>query len=168
MTELVACVGCGGHVADVDGPTHRYIGASPGCWALYTTIMAGGVAGGVPDQFEAMGVDAYAVQHPGVPGPQSTPSVWVHLIALHLALAGGWPADRLIWIRQMAADAFDRWPWLEPPAAMGSVTIADVAAAGDTGIVDVRRRWVEGAWSAWDAHHDAVRERAAWLLARLG
>ena len=94
--------------------------------------------------------------------------MWVHLIALQLALEGGWPADRLIWIRKTAADAFDRWPWLEPPASMGPVTIVDVVANGGIGIADVGRRWVEGAWSAWAAHHGTVRERAAALVARLG
>ena len=28
--QLVRCVGCGAPVPDIDGPTHAYIGASPG------------------------------------------------------------------------------------------------------------------------------------------
>ncbi len=32
---LRACVGCGALVPDLEGPAHRYIGASPGCWAAY-------------------------------------------------------------------------------------------------------------------------------------
>lgn len=167
-TDLVACVGCGALVERMDGPTHRYMEASPGCWALYTTALAGGRSGGIPAPVGELVVDAYAVQHPGVPGAQSTSSVWVHLIALHLALEGGWPADRLIWIRQAAADAVDRWPWLVPPGSMGPLTFVDVAVAEDARLADAGRRWVEGAWLAWEADHAAVRERAASIIARLG
>ena len=34
------------------------------------------------------------------PGPQSTQSVWVHLIALQLVLEGGWATSQLIRIRK--------------------------------------------------------------------
>ena len=36
------CPGCQAQLAPADGPTHRYIGASPACWALYTTLYNGG------------------------------------------------------------------------------------------------------------------------------
>jgi uncharacterized protein DUF5946 len=150
------CIGCGALVPDIDGPTHRYIGASPGCWATYTELGAGGLRA---TELSTMAVDAYAVQHPGVPGPQSTPSVWVHLITLHLVLEGGWPMSQAIRLRAAAADAFDAWPWLEPPTSMGTVTVVDVArdAAIDANVAD---RWVRGAWDAWRGHYPAVRSTA--------
>jgi hypothetical protein len=153
---LEPCVGCGALVPDIDGPTHRYIGASPGCWAIYTELGARGLPA---SELSTMAVDAYAVQHPGVPGPQSTPSVWVHLIALHLVIEGGWPVTQAVRLRAAAADAFDGWPWLEPPQSMGSVTVVDVAEGGadDATVVE---RWVRGAWEAWKGHHPAVRGRA--------
>ena len=152
----VPCIGCGALVPDIDGPTHRYIGASPGCWAIYTELGAGGLPA---TPLSALAVDAYAIQHPGVPGPQSTPSVWVHLITLHLVLEADWPTSRAIRLRAAGADAFDGWPWLEPPPSMGGVTVVDVAehAKADASVVD---RWVRGAWDAWRDHHAAVRSQA--------
>lgn len=163
----VACVGCGGLVPDIDGPSHRYMLASPGCWAAYTGML-GGLSGPVPAPHGSLTVDAYAVQHPGVPNPQATQSVWVHLIALHLVLEAGWPPARLVRIRQFAADASGGWPWLAPPASTGPITAIDVASASPAMIGEAVRTWVEGAWAAWEAHHIAVREQAAGLVARLG
>ncbi len=79
MTRLVASVGCRGVVPDGDGPIHRYMTASPGCWRIHAELGAGGFPA---SPRSPLTVDAYAVTHPGVPGPQSTPSVWVHLVTL--------------------------------------------------------------------------------------
>jgi hypothetical protein len=157
-----ACVGCGALVPDIDGPTHRYIGASPGCWAIYTELAGGGLPA---SPLSALAVDAYAVQHPGVPGPQSTPSVWIHLIALQLSLDGGWRMDQLMRIRAAAADSFDGWPWLEPPGSMGDVTVVDVAAPDSAARSDTVDRWVRAAWEAWRSSHAVIRVRASTLFA---
>ena len=34
------CVGCGAQVPKKQGPTHEYIGASPGCWELFGQLLA--------------------------------------------------------------------------------------------------------------------------------
>jgi hypothetical protein len=67
--------------APSDGPTHRYISASPACWAICTTFGAGEppVA---PSPLRELLVDAYA-PHPGVPSDQAIQSVAVHLITLY-------------------------------------------------------------------------------------
>ncbi len=167
--DLVACVGCGGLVPDQDGPVHRYMTASPGCWRAYTELAANGWP---PSPKAALAVDAYAVTHPGVRGPQSTPSVWIHLIALCLLLERGWALDQAVRIRRVAADAFDGWPWLEPPASMGEATVRDVdetiEAEGrdSTAAVAALERWVAAAWDAWSDDHVAVRTRADDLVAR--
>ena len=86
---LIPCAGCGAIVPNTDGPTHRYIGASPGCWQRYGQLLAreyGEYA--YPDEHR-LTVDAYAVQHPGVPGKQSSQSVAVHLMSLCLVLERG-------------------------------------------------------------------------------
>ncbi len=157
----VACVGCGGFVPDIEGPIHRYMTASPGCWQAYTELMAGSMPA---SPLAGLAVDAYAVTHPGVRGPQSTPSVWIHLTTLCFVLERGWPVDRAVRLRTVAADAFDGWPWLEPPTSMGSVTAIDVAAAtvdgSEPGTAAVVQAWIEGAWQAWTRHHPAVRARA--------
>jgi hypothetical protein len=105
----------------------------------------------------AMTVDAYAVQHPGRPGSSSTPSVWIHLAAMHLVLERGWSADRLISIRRVVADGNDGWPWLTPPAWMGGIGAIDVTSATATDVAKVVRNWVEAAYAAWADHHAAIR-----------
>lgn len=125
MTEgprerTVACVGCGGLVPDEVGPIHRYMTASPGCWRIYAELGAGGVP---PSPWAGLTVDAYAVTHPGVPGPQAAPSVWIHLVTLCFVLERGWRVDQAIRLRRVGADAFGSWPWLEPPISMGDPAV---------------------------------------------
>ena len=170
MTEpRVACVGCGGLVPDIEGPVHRYMLAAPGCWAAYTGLLGGTLASvTLPEPHASLTVDAYAVQHPGVPDPQTTQSVWVHLMTLHMALQRGWPPERLVEIRRVGADSADGWPWLEPPPSMGDVTAIDVASGPPDTAPGFVREWTEGAWAAWDRHHDAIRKRAMDLVARFG
>ena len=165
---FVACVGCRGLVPDIDGPVHRYMTASPGCWQTYTELTAGILPA---SSYAGLVVDAYAISHPGVPGPQSTPSVWIHLTTLCFILERGWPVERATPLRRLAADAFDRWPWLARPETMGEITTIDVARAvgrGDPdGARDLTGRLVFGAWAAWSAHHAEVRARTDALAGRL-
>jgi Family of unknown function (DUF5946) len=166
--RTIACIGCGGFVPDQEGPTHRYMLASPGCWEAYTTLLPNALGRApVPDLFGALTVDAYAVQHPGTPNPQAIQSVWVHLVTLQLALEGGWPIARLVAIRRVGADSSAGLTWLDPPPSMGPVTAIDAASADPAAVGDVVRDWVEGAWAAWSIHHAAVRARAAAVERRL-
>ena len=167
--ETIACVGCHGAVPELDGPIHRYMTASPGCWRAYTELLGGGLP---PSPAAGLIVDAYAVTHPGMPGPQSTPSVWIHHLTLCFVLERRWPVDAAIRLRRHAADAVRGWPWLPPPEHMGDVSAIDLSAAlaaGDgTRAIELTRRWVDGAWAAWATHHPAVRSRADELARRLG
>ena len=63
--RVVACVGCRGRVPDVEGPTHAYMQASPGCWQLYGELGATAMAAQVVPEAAWYHVDCYAVQHPG-------------------------------------------------------------------------------------------------------
>jgi hypothetical protein len=98
--------------------------------------------------------------------------VWVHLITLCCTLERGWPVERATFLRRLGADSFRGWPWLERPDLMGEVTAIDIAAALGNGdgpaAMELTRQWVRGAWSAWAAHHDAIRARARELVAKLG
>ena len=167
MNDVVRCVGCRGLVPAEDGPVHRYMTASPGCWRIYTEL---GATGMPPARWAALTVDAYAVTHPGKAGPQSTPSVWIHLVTLCLILERGWRVDQAVRLRRVSADAFEVWPWLERPDEMGAVTVVDIAGAVDAGDGAMSSRlvdeWVDGAWTAWSAHHERVRERAGELAER--
>src|SRR4051794_7979712 len=90
----VTCMGCGGAVADIDGPTHKYVVALPGCWRLFGDVTArafGADGGGAAHQLT---VDAYMVQHPGnaATDRRQRQSVAVHLCSLYLQLVAGVPA----------------------------------------------------------------------------
>jgi hypothetical protein len=167
--RTIICVGCRAVVPDLEGPIHRYMTAAPGCWQAYTELLGGGLP---PGPAVGLTVDAYAVTHPGVPGPQSTPSVWIHLVTLCFVLERRWPVDQAIRLRRFAADSFRGWPWLTPPESMGEVTAIDLSRAladGDgTSAISLTKRWVDGAWAAWASHHHAVRARAEELSRLLG
>ena len=157
------CFGCGAVVPDVDGPTHRYIGASPGCWRLYGEVLGREYAD--YSRFalvHRLTVDAYAAQHPGTPSPQSTGSVGVHLVRLHLELECNLPHDRA---NEAMLDISSRlkrdFVWLDPPASLGDVTVLDVLGARDPEEHAERvRRWAASVWEAWAPHHETVRRWA--------
>ena len=166
---VVACVGCGGLVADVSGPTHKYIRASPGCWQVYGELVAQWYVD--PGQGPARWhhVDAYAVQHPGGAehDRRQRQSVAIHLIALcrlfegdqgpHLAGARRGVTSQLV-LRHLG---LSDWPYLAPPRHLGAVTAVDVHAVPGPAR-DVRAAaWLEATWNAWADHHPTIRSWAA-------
>ncbi|MEZ6195868.1 MAG: DUF5946 family protein [Planctomycetota bacterium] len=156
-----SCIGCGAFVPAVDGPTHRYLEAAPGCWQLYGEVLSREYEDRAYWPSHRLTVDTYAVQHPGRPSPQSIRSVAVHLISLHLVLEREASPDRALRAIRAAVSGPDHFRWLEPPASMGPVTVVDAHAAVDA--ADHARRvraWAESAWAAWSGHHEAVR---AWV-----
>lgn len=160
--RLRPCYGCGALVPDGDGPTHRYLGASPGCWALYGQ----GLARAADPRFgdpKLLILNSYAVQHPGVPGPQTIQSVVTHLIGLYAVLALGFDDKRIVAALRRAADSSARYHWLEPPATAYPVTILDLLATADSVVHRATARaMAETTWQAWTAHH---RQVAAWARA---
>lgn len=163
-TPTIACPGCGARVPDIDGPTHAYMGASAGCWAIYTEVLAReyeNVAYFAVHQFT---VDAYAVQHPGQPERRTIQSVAVHLISLYHTLELGYDFQKAQRAMQRATRSKAHLTWLEPPASLGEVTVLDVHAAED--VIqhrEVVRRWAESAWQAWSPHHETIRAWTAML-----
>lgn len=151
-TQRPPCVGCGLVTPPWDGPTHPYMLSSPGCWSLYSELLATGAG--------QAAVDAYAVQHPGVPERRATQSVAVHLVSLCAALERGWPPDRCTDLVRHAVDRppVPRWPWLAPPPPVGTVTVFDVLLADAR--ADAVARWSQDLWGAYDDHHATVR---GWL-----
>jgi hypothetical protein len=136
-----------------DGPTHAYIGASPGCWARYGELLARGVGG-------QMAVDTYAVQHPGVDERRSRQSVAVHLLSLCAVLERGARSEDAVDLLRRALAGERDWTWLDHDPPLGTLTVDDVL----TGRAAVDR-WAGDAWSAWSAHHATVR---GWLDAVSG
>jgi hypothetical protein len=160
---LIPCIGCGALVPDIDGPAFRYPeSGSPGCWAIYTEILARQYQGFDDATSHKLSVDAYAVQHPGRRTPQTVQSVNVHLISLSLFLERGYDSARSNQMMDQAIRRFKgQFSWLEPPASRGALTVLDVVWAGDAEDHQPRvRRWAESAWEAWSPHHAAIH---AWV-----
>lgn len=154
------CPGCGARLPDVGGPTHRYMLSSPGCWACYGEVLAREYQDPAWGRRHRLTVDAYAVQHPGEPTPQSVQSVALHLVSLCAVLEHGVAPDaarRLLAVGSKAGG----FRWLPPPESRGSVTVADVRGAADPEDHAARVLvWAESAWGAWVDHHGTVE---GWL-----
>lgn len=163
---LVTCPGCCALVPDIDGPAHRYIGAAPGCWALYGEVLARDYGAlGMPPEHRLV-VDAYAAQHPGRESMQALRSVATHLVALHLVLERSVPPAEVTRVMPWLAKRED-YRWLEPPAERGAITVLDVHRAR-TPEEHARTcwEWARAVWRAWAPHHQQVRAWAAAAEAR--
>lgn len=160
MKEAV-CIGCGASFPDVEGPVHRYLDSSPGCWAAYGEVLAREYGDARYAGVHRLTVDAYAVQHPGRPSPQTIQSVAVHLISLCLVLEHGIEMSRATNAMKTAVKEKGRFFWLAPPSGRFETTVADVIRA-DTPRehAEFVHAWAACAWSAWSDHHETVR---SWL-----
>jgi hypothetical protein len=157
-TPRIPCIGCGGLVPQMDGPTHRYLESSPGCWNLYGLVLSREYSDPAFGALHRLTVDSYAVQHPGRPSAQTIQSVCIHLMSLCLVVERGLAAAYATRVMQAATRTKERFFWLTPPTSLGVVTVSDA-----TGAVTPRehqekvRAWAESAWSAWAEHHVTIR-----------
>ena len=162
-TQLIRCVGCGGLVPQMDGPTHRYMESSPGCWHVYGKVLSREYSDPAFGVLHRLTVDSYAVQHPGRPGAQAIRSVCVHLISLCLVLERGLALAYATRVMGATTRTKERFFWLTPPKSLGEVTVSDVAEVATPFEHEKRvRAWAQAAWSAWAEHHATVR---AWVPA---
>ncbi len=159
--DTCKCFSCGGVYSDIDGPVHRYMSSSPGCWSVYGEVLAREYSDPTYFGVHRLTVDAYAVQHPGSTDRPSIQSVGVHLIRLCLFLEHGLTAENANDAMLEASKNKHSFVFLEPPQNFGSVTAADVYRAQSANehkaIVE---EWARTAWDAWSIHHDIIRE---WL-----
>jgi hypothetical protein len=167
VTDLRApCPGCGAVLPPMDGPIHRYIGASPACWAIYSGLLNGGEPPMAPTPFGALLVDAYAAQHPGTPSAQAIQSVAVHLLTLYGVLERGVPLADALWLRQRALRGSlearrQRFSWLTPPVFDDRHTVAGIAGEPSPASRAERvQPYVEAVWTAWSVEHESTV--AAW------
>ena len=154
------CPGCKAPLEEVDGPTHRYIGASAACWQIYTTLSAGGYATVGTEQYGNLLVDAYAAQHPGLDSPQARQSVAVHLVTLWAILRAGADVEKAIDIRVRLVSVGRKtggFEWLEPAPKSYPVTVASLTANEpvDAASIDLLVGGVLGSWSV--DHEAAIR-----------
>jgi hypothetical protein len=155
-----ACPGCGIGYPPSDGPVHAYIGASPGCWALYGELLALEYGDARLMRWHRLTVDAYAAQHPGVAERRSAQSVHVHLVGLCLVLERDVDSSRAVRALQKVAEA-GRHDWLDPPPLATATGLAEAIAAADSeSYGETVRRWAEAVWRAWEPHHERIRAEA--------
>lgn len=162
-TELEPCPGCGVLLPRSLGPTHRYIGASPACWAIFSALNIGEPPL-APDPLNGLLVDAYAAQHPGVPSPQAIQSVAVHVLTLYAVLDKGVAAEQALWVRRRALQPQGmsrkrRFEWLDPPSLAGQVTVMDIVqAANPTARTEQARHYILSVWHLWrDSYLSVIR-----------
>ena len=171
------CPGCGALFPSQDGPTHRYLGASAGCWALFSWSVAGGGSDGtdllaqsrIPDSVVAAPVrgdarsvdalfgDAYGVQHHGEDSPQAIQSVAAHLLDLHAIITGhttrpGWAIGRAV----RARNVFHK---LAPPPLGSALTYRHLFPGGGVVTPATRGAYVLSVYEAWMALHGSTVEQ---------
>src|SRR5262245_28346144 len=174
---LRPCPGCGALFPPFEGPTHRYVGASAGCWALLNWSVAGGGAdvealvtqSRIPEnvvpvpvhsdalQLDSLYGDAYGVQHHGDDSPQAIQSVAVHLLNLHGIISGkttrpGWSIGRALRTRGV----FHK---LDPPAFGSALTFRHLFPGGGVVTPATRSQYVVSVYEAWMALHRATVEQ---------
>ncbi len=158
---LEACPGCAAWLPPNDGPSHRYIGASPACWAIYSALNVGEPAIGT-GPYHSLIIDAYAAQHPGVPSPQAIQSVAVHLLTLYGVLVKDMAPGQALWLRLRSLrdgkqPKHSRFVWLTPPSFGGSLTVADMVNAPTPATrATLVQPYVERVWSLWAQTHGAT------------
>lgn len=159
---LETCPGCGAEFPPFNGATHPYMRSSSGCWAAFGAVLAREYADPTLFAVHRLSVDAYAVQHPGDPSSRpAVQSVGLHLARLTLQLERGLSAERANAVMLQLTEYKARFHWLEPPASLGAVTVAQVAPLADPAQhAEGVRAWSRSALDAWQAHHATVER---WL-----
>lgn len=159
MTPFTPCPNCYALLPAVDGPTHRYIGASAACWELYTNLNNGGEPPLAPSSHNTLLVDAYAAQHHGVPSDQAIQSVAVHLLTLYGVFERGVPVEKALWLRrrglrEQKSGKRGRYHWLTPPSFAGSITIAAIVQLPTPSARSQKvKEYVEQVWAIWSKPH---------------
>lgn len=163
--NLRACPGCGVLLPETDGATHRYIGVSPECWAVFGEVSGKEYGDLRYARVHGLTVDAYCVQHPGEPSPQAVRSVAVHLVGLCLQMERNLLPEELYAthkrVSTLAKEGKLDVLWLEPPNLLVRPTILYVRDANRPEEHAERvREWARAVWEAWSPHHETVRRWA--------
>ena len=166
--DLSPCPGCGGLFPDRDGPVHRYMTSSPGCWAAYGEVLAREYSTPALMPVHRLSVDAYAVQHPGDGWRPAVQSVGLHLARLLLQLDHGLagPAANAVMLELGKRKA--ELPRLQTHRAP-ALTVADVVCARSVPAhLSAVQGWAEAAAEQWAEHRDSIRRWAEPALRGLG
>ncbi len=114
-------------------------------------------------EFHLFAVDAYALQHSEQCGPRSNA---FHLMRLcWLVEHGGNPsiqqAQKVRAFKESHEERLRQFPFLEPPASRGELTVVSVLGAKTPEAHGTLvRAWGQSVWDAWSEHHTWAREQA--------
>jgi hypothetical protein len=102
-------------------------------------------------------VDSYALQHPGGEKAQTRSSAYVHLASLYSYFVLNQSMAELPSVRQRLARRKNAFTWLEPPAEMKAITVADVlTATSATQHRTLVTRWARYIFEQWKPHHALI------------
>lgn len=154
------CPGCGETFVDGDGPVHRYMTGSAGCWRGFGELLARDYSSAARMTFHQVAVDAYAAQHPGSGDlPQQIQSVGLHLMTLCLFLENDTdPAlGTALHKKMVRRPTFRRLERSGP----GALTWKHVPTAGSLEVV--RRATYDWASAVWDTYREEHLTVRTWL-----
>jgi len=148
-------------VPDNDGPIHRYLGASPGCWAAYGELSEREASDYRYMRHHQMTVDSTR-ERPRRRRLGRSPCTWsastCSLSASRPPKGSTPPANAS---RPWARGGELNLAWLEPPVSPGEVTVLHMLGAGDPEEYGERAlEWAKAVWEAWSDHHETVRRWA--------
>lgn len=122
--DVERCPGCGVELPAFAGPVHRYMESSPSCWVAYGEVLARECSDPALMAAHRLTVDAYAVQHPGRPSPQSIQSVALHLISLCVVLFEEMGFDDVETFQTLTSRMWKPWRWFRLSKQRSTVRIS--------------------------------------------
>ena len=147
------CPWCGVKTEKIDGPTHRYMASTPGCWALFGQVLAREYENVLYWRAHELTVDAYALQHPGTESRQTINSINIHLASLYSYFVLGTAIADLAKVKKRMSGKKIEFNWLEPPEDLSGRNVADILAASspDEHFEGVER-WARFVFERWKRH----------------
>lgn len=142
------CPGCGLETPESDG--------AAACLASYHELSAQTLSERDSTFPHQLAVDAYAGQHAGASSKPITTAF--ALIGLYLVCERGLTGRQAQRAHMFLGRRRQEWPRFQPPVDCGTVTVADVLAAGENGRNEALRRWAASVWAAWHDQHERVAE----------
>ncbi|MEM6796655.1 MAG: DUF5946 family protein [Acidobacteriota bacterium] len=155
--ETEICIACGLKTEKVDGPLHKYLVSSPGCWAKFGEVLAREYENPQYMAVHALTVDAYALQHPGYESAQTINSANVHLASLYCFFELGKSIGELSQVKQDLTRYKDQFLWMDPPEEASEITVADVLESESASEHrEAVLRWSEYIYGRWEAQYPYI------------
>jgi len=148
------CPFCGIQTEAIDGPVHRYLVSTPGCWRKYGEILAREYEDIRFFKCHDLTLDAYALQHPGVEGYQTINSSNIHLTSLYAYFVMKTDLSELSRIKQSVAKRKKDFFLLEPPHDMKELNIGclNTNVSPEAYCFNVEA-WARFVFLKWEEHH---------------